>query len=748
MSSKIRTAVLLATLALSWFSALPKGAAQEQSKPDETTVRVSTALVQIDVGVKDQKGNLVRDLRREDFEVLEDGKPQPLTHFAVGTASRAAVYLDPTRSNSAKPAERAAVTPEGRYLVLAVDDYHLVAENLAAVKSALALFVEHELAPGDKVALTATSGAMNLNQQFTSSRRVILRAISQLSLQDRTGNDAGGVPNLSDYQAELIEQGDQGALQIAVEELRIRKGKPVRGNNTSRPIGLSNPNDAEESLVRAKAHSIVTQNDYYTALTFASLETSIRGLRQLPGRKILMLLSDGFFTGEGRKFNAYDIRRITDAATRAGVVIYSIDARGLVARPTLGSASDRQNATITLAPDARRRVAQGEIRAKIDGLYTLAKETGGLPFYNNNDLGAGLKRVLDDTEFYYVLAYETTNTMHDGRFRKIEVRVASRPGLTMQTRAGYYASMDEAVEAATRKKEKPKKPVPEVAETKINRYRAALNSLIPLRGIPFDLGVHFIHTPATNSLAMITARIDASSLRLEQEGNILEVVGLILDESGKSVSNFHHTFELKGGDGAPAQVQQKPFNYHNLVPLGPGTYQVRLVVADGEMRRVGSAAEWIEIPELKEKSLALSSIFLTEEGKDLADIYDAFAATLQPQEAKKNSGTPAANTLQPVRRFKRGTNLDFLLFAYNAQTNPQGVGNLSIRIKVLAGGKAIYTSPPSGVAVNTEHAQQGFPCVARLPLSTYDPGDYELQIEVSDQTAKLTATRSINFSID
>ena len=137
MLPNIRTAVLLATLALSLFVALPKGAAQEQSKQDENAVRISTELVQIDVGVKDQQGKLVRDLRREDFEVLEDGKPQPLTHFAVGTASRAAAYLDPTRSNSAKPGERASVISEGRYIVLAVDDYHLVAENLAAAKSAL-----------------------------------------------------------------------------------------------------------------------------------------------------------------------------------------------------------------------------------------------------------------------------------------------------------------------------------------------------------------------------------------------------------------------------------------------------------------------------------------------------------------------------------------------------------------------------------------------------------------------------------
>lgn len=745
MRLHIRILAMLSVLTICCLAFASQQIAQEQATQRDGALRIRTDLVQIDVAVKDQKGNLIRDLKREDFEVLEDGKPQQVMYFVVGTSSKQAADMK-SESGETKPTERKLIlasAAEGRHLILAVDDYHLAAENLAAAKRALTRFVTQDLAPSDQVALTVTSGAIGLYQQFTRDRAIIERAINRLSLQNRTSNSIGGIPNISDYQAELIEEGDSGALQLAVEELRLRQGKNLRGSDPIRRA--SNPRDSDEGLIRAKARNIVTENDRYTAITLGSLETVICGLQQLPGRKILVLLSDGFFTGLGRKFTAYDLRQITDAATRAGVVIYSVDARGLVAKPTLGSASDQQNATITQAPDARRRVVQGEIGAKQEGLYTIAKDTGGLPFFNSNDLGAGLKRVLDDTEAYYVLGYEPANLARDGRFRKIEVRVASRPGISIQTRAGYFALTENAAETVTKKKEKSaKRSAQESMDAKIGQYRAALTSLTPLRGIPFDLATHFIHTPSTGSLALITAQIDSTGLRPEQQ---LEVVGVILDESGKTVSNFSHNFELKRGENALAQAQQRTLNYHNLVPLAPGTYNVRLAVADGEMNQVGSAFDWIEIPDLKQKSLVLSSLILTEEGKDLADIYNGFAALLQPNGSNENPGQPAANTLQPIRRFQRGTNLDFLLFAYNLQTNAQGAGEVTIRIKVLAGGATIYTAPPGDMPLNLEQAGQGYPCVARLPLLTYDPGTYELHVEITDQIAKQTTTRSITFTI-
>ena len=147
----------------------------------------------------------------------------------------------------------------------------------------------------------------------------------------------------------------------------------------------------------------------------------------MTGRKMLVLLSDGFYLGGKALRRLYDMRRIIDAATRAGVVIYSIDARGLIAASPGGSASDSFGADDINLPGVRSRVELSGVQAKLDGLNALASDTGGTLFKNSNDLSLGLQRVLDANETYYVLAYEPSTPYRDGRFHKIEVRIAAAP---------------------------------------------------------------------------------------------------------------------------------------------------------------------------------------------------------------------------------------------------------------------------------------------------------------------------------
>lgn len=739
-----RRLLLLGSLLLS----LPGTGQTAQEMQKAESVRIKTELVQIDVVVKDQKGSLVHDLRREDFEVLEDGKAQQVTHFALGTAKQPAAYLSPESPKAEKKGGEmttADAIATGRHIVLAIDDYHLAPENLVAVKLSLARFIEQELAPNDEVALVVTSGALGLYQQFTRDRTALLRAINRLSLQNRTTALSSGIPQITDYQAELIDQNDTSALQSATEEVSLRRGRGL-GTPPDRR-GLSNPRNSDEGVVRAKARSIVMENARYTAVTLSTLEKTIRGLRELPGRKVVVLLSDGFFTASLHTYTSYDYRRITDAATRAGVVIYTLDARGLVAKPTLGSASDQAVVPVSRVPDARRRMTQGEIGARQEGLFVLARDTGGIPFFNNNDLNIGLRQVLDDTGVYYVLAYEPTNTASDGRFRKIEVRLASRPELKIQTRAGYFApaASTEAIDARKRDTKASKKAPAQSYDTA--QMQAALSSLVPLRGIPLEAAAHFLHTPQTGPLALITAKIDATELGIEAQNNqrpaVLDVVGVIFNESGKSVSNFNQSYELKFGENSRAQWGT--FQYHNVTPLPPGIYNIRLAIVGTGTTRAGSVSEWIEIPDVSNKKLALSSILLAEEGGEFGDIYNALAATLQPQ--KKSAETPA-NTIRLAHRFKSGANLDFLLFAYNAQPNAQGAGELGVQIKVYKGETEIYSSPPDTMTLSAEQAVQGAACEARLSLLLYQRGKYELRIEITDRVAKISATQTVPFTVE
>src|SRR5436853_1617274 len=195
---------------------------KDKQKQNDSLIRLETELVQIDVVVHDSKGKLVRELKREDFEVLEDGKPQQISHFAIGTAARPAVWLgtEPKKKVGASTAAAAPVeVAVGRYIVFAVDDVNIAPEDLLLAKRVLLRFIEQQMAGGDQVAVVTTSGSIGLFQQFTSERAVLQRAINRLSVHTRTAGRVNDVPHISDYQAELIDLGDPDALELAVQEI-------------------------------------------------------------------------------------------------------------------------------------------------------------------------------------------------------------------------------------------------------------------------------------------------------------------------------------------------------------------------------------------------------------------------------------------------------------------------------------------------------------------------------------------------
>src|SRR5262245_33479478 len=535
---------------------------KEQKKQDEPLLRLETELVQIDVVVADKQGKLVRDLKRVDFELFEDGKKQEITHFAIGTAAQPAKWLAVEKK---KPAEKSSAdsTPveiqAGRYIVIAVDDFHLAPENLIISKRTLNRFIDNQMVPGDQVAIATTSGNIGMFQQFTNERDVLERAINRLNVQQRTVTSSSDVPRITDYQAELIDIGDQDALELAVQEiLRLEpmttpppgagRGGGGRGalGAMSADGGMS-PRDRAVQQARSRARSIVGQNAHYTRSTLSNLESVIRNLRNLTGRKILVLLSDGFHLGGSSSSQIYDMRRITDAATRAGVVIYSIDARGLVATPPGGGASEQSGSDEITLPGVRGRVDSSGINAKLHGLNALARDTGGTLFKNSNDLNLGLQRVLDANETYYVLAYEPSTPYRDGRFHKIEVRIAGRPDLSVRTRKGYFAPSEKpgdlAEKSADKRKEKsPEKIAQQEKLEKEKEMREGLGSLVPLREIPVDMAVDFLDFSNGNSGALVNLHVDASQLNLRQVNGThqtaLDLLAALFDEQGKAAASF------------------------------------------------------------------------------------------------------------------------------------------------------------------------------------------------------------------
>ena len=447
-----------------------------QPKQDDTTIRIATELVQIEVIVTDKVGKPMRDLKREDFELKEDGKPQDVSYFSVGTATTPARWIVTEAKAKAKDAPPTPVTPvlesraaqnqSGRYIVLTIDDLHLSFGNLVYARQALTKFVDEQITNDDQVALITTSGQLGLHQQFTNNREILKRAINRLAFAERrVSTNSSDVPRLTPYQAELIENNDREALALAINDIMTKMPGTTR--------------QMADSQARGSARMVVAENTSITKATLGTLENIIRSLRTLPGRKTMVMLSDGFLLGGFSQGATYDVRQITDAATRAGVVIYALDTRGLIAMPEAFDASQPGFGN-EQPPGARMSMESSAIEANRDGLNALSRDTGGFPIFNNNDLSLGLQKIIADTEVYYLLAFEPLVSYRDGRFRKLEVRVKNHPEYKVRSSKGYFAPDDKAEVRATEKEQKEKAQLeverakdPEKAEKKENSIRFA-----------------------------------------------------------------------------------------------------------------------------------------------------------------------------------------------------------------------------------------------------------------------------------
>jgi VWFA-related protein len=730
-------------VALLWLGALTGGAgAQEprpstQPPPDETLVRIETELVQIDVLVEDREGRPVRGLKREDFLLLEDGKPQPLAHFAIGTAERPARWVTAGRgrrtnveeaSLPSSPSTPAVV--EGRRIIFTIDDLHLSPSTLLVAKQTLRRFVLEKLGPQDEAALITTSGALGMVQQMTRERVILGRAIDRLSVQERTGTSTFDIPRLSPYHAELIDSNDPDALEVAVQELMA---------------SLQVDRRQATGMAQGRARQIVAENNAVTMATLTTIETTIRQLAALPGRKLMVLVSDGFLLGGMRDSRHFDLRRVTDAATRAGVTLYSLDARGLIAVPPEMDVT-QPSGFAQILPGVRSRIAQTALEAQRDGLYALATDTGGKAFFHQNDLGISLAEMLAETESYYLLAFEPAESPRDGRYHKIEVRLPHHPSYRVRTRKGYLAPDEkrlqrEAAEraslvAASRTSEKEARRLREM------QIRLGLSSLVPIRELPIGITANFLKSAEVGTAIDLTGHIDLAALELKAERDrhrarlLLDTV--IYTESGKVANNRSEALEINLRTSSLAQARQTGLAYRQLLQLPPGFYQIRTVLRQEGIFRIGSASTWIEVPDLSKKAITLSSIFITDSQRD-GSIPDA------------KEGAPPVPVVEDVaaivyRRFARKGHLEFLVFAYNAALGEKGIADAAIQTQVYAGNKLVIASPLNPFAAVERNSD--LPYHARLSLESFEPGSYELRLVAIDRTTRQTTRRSLHFTVE
>jgi hypothetical protein len=478
-----------------------------------------------------------------------------------------------------------------------------------------------------------------------------------------------------------------------------------------------------------QARGVLAEALRFSSTSLGRIDGVLRAMASLPGRKLCVLVSEGFLVGTGTsEERSVELHRIVDAATRSGAVVYSLDARGL-ATEQRDPGAERGGTS----PDLQESVARESRTLLRTTLETLANDTGGFLVRATNDLAAGLHRMLEDNEAYYLMAYEPTNLKRDGRFRKIELRLPSRRDLVVRTRTGYFAPDD---------RKQAKDPARGLSDAE---SRAALDRPMPedLPGVPTAVRMRadFVALPPTGSQAVVRAHVPVAGLAWRKEDArlraALDVVGGAYDDDGKPVGTLfggRRELDLARADYERARVEG--IDLQNQLPLPPGRYQIRVVALDLGGKALGGAKQWVDIPDLADNKLALSSVFLSSSP----------SVSLDPGWHAASEGLPLRDS-HALRRFKRSDELYFQFYVYNPRVDADGASDALIQAQIWAQSKVAAASKPQPATLLVKDGAP-IPQGNGMSLDSLEPGLYELRIVVVDRKTNATASRAIDFTVN
>ncbi|HEX8685975.1 MAG TPA: hypothetical protein VF654_05715, partial [Pyrinomonadaceae bacterium] len=390
-------------------------------------------------------------------------------------------------------------------------------------------------------------------------------------------------------------------------------------------------------------------------------------------------------------------------------------------------------------------VDMGEASAMQAPLYQLADDTGGRALVNTNALGRVVTGALKETALYYLLAWrpEAGAGASAPKYRRIEVSVAGRPELRVMVRRGFYSAppAEESPRAERKKKEAEKKPeaAPPAGKKSDPGGRElveALRAPLPRAGLPTTLAVGFVQDDKGSPVLTVSVELDRDALTFapgEQPHAEFDVLGVVIDDRGKSVTQFGRKLTVTPNPAVPASEQHVVYSFSIAVP--PGLYQVRAAARDGGSGRTGSAMDWVEVPEIK-KQFSMSSLFIGERTAGQAP------ASPKPEDI------PRSVLLSVGRRFARTSYMRFLTYVYNPAALAGSQPDVALQVQVFRDDQPVFTAPLARLKPNEAAGNAQMPYMAELNLNTFQPGRYVLQITAIDRAAKASTTRRARFVIE
>lgn len=682
-------------------------------KPPDDVVRVYTELVQTDVMVFDRGGKFVNGLTANDFELRIDGKPRAIQGFEQITAgSDEESQLAAARGSKTINPKRPVPLDRGRIVFFYLDDFHLDLTGLTSAKKVITQFIEKEMGQNDQAAIASATGQIGFLQQLTTDRMILRRALDRLSPRIYSVRDAD-MPPMNEYQALLIDRLDRQVFDFFVAET-------MRVNPGMRP-------DSAAALVRARAMQIQAQSARLNQNTLGGLESLIKSARSLPGRKIVFFLSGGFFV-DNRRGDAIDkMRQITNAAAKSGVVIYSMDTRGLVATP-YDAATERP-----FDPYGQLSISDHQaLTASQDGLNALAADTGGKATFNTNDLRKGLTPAIKETSTYYLLAWKPEE-QKQGRFRNLEVRLIGRPDLIVRVRKGYF-DLDPPAAVTEKKSAQPTQTKPAAA-----LLRESIAAPYPTRDLPILMSADYYDLPDKGPTISTAIQMPGEFLVFYErpDGKIqaaVDLSGAYFDEKGVAKASFMERIVTTAPSLEEAKTYKNDITFTYPAHLPPGLYQVRVGARDDKSGKIGTAHAWVEIPNLSDKKLTMSSLLLGE----------------RTQAMMTNVSNPGTSpvALSASHRFGRESTMRFLIFAYNGVLSPvDQKPDIVVQTQIVRDDQPVVTTALRKVTTDGVLDITRLPYAAEIPLAELLPGRYVLQITIIDRTSKQSTTRQTHFDV-
>jgi VWFA-related protein len=665
-------------------------AQQPTQAPQTPLFRASTRLVVQTVTVKDKQGNPVAGLTADDFLVTEDGDPQQINFVqfqqlattpeparAAAPSTQIAATSTPTASAegtiaTGRPGE---IKYQGRrLLVLYFDSTALPPAELGRAYTGALKFIDEQMTPSDLMAVMSYGGGgVRVRQDFTSDRERLQYVVQAVVFgEDRDGD------------------------------------------------GLPDPPEGGTAFGQGDAEFTIFNTDRQ----LSALQTAVTMLRPLPEQKSLVYFASGL------RLNGVDnqaqMRATVNAAVKANVSIFPVDARGLVATAPLGDATQRSPGGIGMFTGRLAEQAMGRFQASQDSLYALARDTGGKALLDYNDLSLGIVQAAQALTSYYIIGYQSTHTQNDGKFRRVRITLrGERLQAELTYRQGYYA--DKVFERfSTAEKER--------------QLEEALMLEDPMTEITIAMEVNYFQLNNAEYFVPVAVKIPGSELAFAKRGGasrtLMDFIGEIKDDYGNTIQNVRDKLDINLSDDTVAQLASRPIQYETGFTLLPGNYVIKFLARDSVTGRIGTFMAAFNVPNLnrEEKRLPISSVVLSSQRQPITDAL----FTVQ-QKNPVLAAHPLVNGKEKLvpsvtRVFSRSRELYVYLQAY--ERGAETTRPLVAFATFYQGETKVHEAVPVAITEGINPRSKAVPIRLTIPLADLEPGRYDCQITVLDASAQ------------